>query len=325
MDKLILSFSIIGFGISLGYFIQIMVNRGKLSLKMGLDALRIRLQKIGLLFFMPVTILLATWIVRIETPSLAAFPLVGLSAILLGGILALSTARLLRLENKKAGAFFACGSFTNIGSIGALVCFIFLGEKGFALVPIYKLLEETTYYSVGFPICKYLGSAEQSKEGTFDRLKGLIKDPFIRATVSSLLLGGILNVSNIPRPEFFGMVNTVFIPVGTSLLLISIGLAMRFRSVVNYLKECFSLSLIKFLLVPVAITAFAWNLGYGEIDKGIPLKVVLILSSMPVAFNALIPPSIYDLDIDLANSCWLFTTSCLVITLPILMFLLQMI
>ncbi len=324
MDKLLLSFCIIGFGIALGYFIQIMVNRGKLNLEMGLDVLRIRLQKIGLLFFMPVTILLATWIVQIESPTLAAFPLVGLSAILLGGTLALATARLMRLENKKAGAFFACGSFTNIGSIGALVCFIFLGEEGFALVPIYKLLEETTYYSLGFPICKYLGSAEQSKERTFDRLKGLTKDPFIRATVSSLLIGGALNFSDIPRPEFFGVVNAIFIPVGTSLLLVSIGLAMRFRSVVNYLKECFSLSLIKFLLVPVVITSFAWSLGYGEIDHGIPLKVVLILSSMPVAFNALIPPSIYNLDIDLANSCWLFTTSCLVITLPILMFLLHL-
>jgi hypothetical protein len=39
---------------------------------------------------------------------------------------------------------------------------------------------------------------------------------------------------------------------------------------------------------------------------------------MPVAFNALIPPSIYDLDLDLANSCWFFTTSLLVVVLPLL-------
>jgi predicted permease len=40
---------------------------------------------------------------------------------------------------------------------------------------------------------------------------------------------------------------------------------------------------------------------------------------MPVAFNALIPPSIYDLDLDLANSCWFFTTAALVIVLPMLL------
>jgi len=45
---------------------------------------------------------------------------------------------------------------------------------------------------------------------------------------------------------------------------------------------------------------------------------------MPVAFNALIPPSIYDLDLDLANSCWFFTTALLIIILPLLLILLTM-
>jgi hypothetical protein len=33
----------------------------------------------------------------------------------------------------------------------------------------------------------------------------------------------------------------------------------------------------------------------GDIDDGLPLKVVIILTSMPMAFNALISSSIYDL------------------------------
>jgi predicted permease len=48
---------------------------------------------------------------------------------------------------------------------------------------------------------------------------------------------------------------------------------------------------------------------------------VLILSSMPVAFIALIPPSIYDLDLDCANSCWLISTIFLIVELPLLLFL----
>ena len=58
-------------------------------------------------------------------------------------------------------------------------------------------------------------------------------------------------------------------------------------------------------------------------DTKLALKVVIILSSMPVAFNALIPPSIYDLDLDLANACWFFTTACLAITLPVLILILK--
>ena len=76
--------------------------------------------------------------------------------------------------------------------------------------------------------------------------------------------------------------------------------------------------------MPGVVTSLALLLGYRYIGGGLLLKVVMILSSMPVAFMALIPPSLYDLDIDLANSCWLFTTTMLVIVLPVLYFVIQL-
>jgi len=318
VSKLIISFSIIAFGISLGYLVQVLVNKEKIHLPVDLSTLRVLLQKGALLFFMPVTILAAIWIADIKSASIAALPLLGFAAIILGGILALLSARLLGLENRKTGSLFVCGSFTNIGAIGALICFLFLGEKGFALVPIYKIFEEVTYYAIGFPIAKYFSIADGKQEGSLHRLKGLIRDPFIIVAVSSIVFGGLLNLSGIPRPQFFQTVNAIFIPFGTSLLLISIGLAMKFRSVSRYLKECSAVSIIKFMLVPIAISSIAWAIGYGNLDDGLPLKVVIILTTMPVAFNALIPPSIFDLDLELANSCWFFTTASLIVVLPLL-------
>jgi predicted permease len=46
---------------------------------------------------------------------------------------------------------------------------------------------------------------------------------------------------------------------------------------------------------------------------------------MPVTFNSMIPPSIYDLDLDLANSCWFVTTALLVVVLPLLLLVLRQI
>jgi predicted permease len=132
------------------------------------------------------------------------------------------------------------------------------------------------------------------------------------------VLGGLLNWAGVQRPEFFRTVVSTFVPLGTVLLLTSIGLALKLRRVQDYLKECVSVSIIKFVLVPVFASSLAYLIGFGNIEEGLPLKVVIILSSMPVAFNALIPPSIYDLDLDLANSCWFFTTSLLVVVLPLL-------
>jgi predicted permease len=212
---------------------------------------------------------------------------------------------------------YVCGAFTNIGAIGALICFVFLGEKGFALVLIYKLFEELSYYAIGFPIAKYYSSCT-GEEHIRDHLKNLTRDPYILMAMSSIIIGGLLNFNGVVRPEFYKTIIAVFVPLLTILLLTSIGLALRLRRVREYLRECVSLSIIKFILIPILATSLAYMIGYAKIDQGLPLKVVMILSCMPVALTALIPPSIYDLDLDLANSCWFFTTALLVIVLPIL-------
>lgn len=324
MSKLIFSFTIIVFGLALGYTIQVLVGRKAFRFPMPLDQFRKLLQKTALLFVNPVAIVGALWVVNIQSIRLVALPFNGLFAILAGGALALAAAKLLQLEPRKTGAMYGCGSFTNIGSIGALICFIFLGEQGFALVPIYKIFEELSYYSIGFPIAKTYSHSEKA-ETVLHRVKSLGKDPFILVALSSILLGGMLNWSGVKRPEFLKTLVSVFVPLGTILLLTSIGLALKFRRVRDYLKECISVSMIKFLFVPVLASSLAYLLGFGNIEGGLPLKVVIILSSMPVAFNALIPPSIYDLDLDLANSCWFFTTALLIITLPLLLIVLSMI
>lgn len=323
-SKFLFSFSIIAFGLALGYLLQVLVRNEKIRLPIALDELRKLLQKVALLFFMPITFVGAIWIVNAGNATIAAFPFLGVFALLVGGVLALATARVLGLPSKQTGALFTCGSFTNIGSIGALICFVFLGEKGFGLVPIYKLFEEAAYYGIGFPIAKFYSSEGRRNGQRFEHLRGLARDPFIIVALSSITVGAILNLSGIARPEFFRAVNSIFIPLGTIILLISIGLAMQFRSIRNYLRECISVSLIKFILVPVLVSTAARMVGLGAVEAGLPLKVVVILSSMPVAFTALVPPSIYDLDLDLANSCWLFTTALLILVLPALLYVVNL-
>jgi predicted permease len=320
MLKIIISFSLILFGLFLGYGIQLLINRGCITLPVTTEQLRKRLQKVALLFLNPVAIVGAVWAVDIKSVSIAALPLVGFFALVAGGILALGFARLMKLEPEKKGAMFCCGSFTNIGSIGALICFVFLGEAGFALVPIYKLFEEVSYYSIGFPIARLYAGSDVDDRKVSERLLGLARDPFILVAVSSILIGGLLNWSDLPRPGFYKLLITVFVPLGTVILLTSIGLALRLRRVRAYLRESAVVAAIKFLMVPLCATTLAYFIGFGRIDGGLPLKVVMILSAMPVAFNALIPPSIYDLDLDLANSCWFVTTALLVVVLPLLLF-----
>jgi len=321
--NIIISLGYIFFGLLTGYIIQQLEKRKIIHLPISLDKLRKLLQKIGLLFFVPISFIGALWIIRIDNLKIIALPFLGIFALLMGGILGFASAKLFKLNRKDTGSIFVCGSFTNIGSIGGLICYLFLGEKGFAFSLIYKLFEQVIYYAVGFPIAKSFSDSVIKREKITSQLKKVFTDIFVVVALASITIGAFFNLSGIERPEFYKTINAIFIPGGTVILLISIGLAVKFRKVKKYIKECVTISIIKFILMPLIISTIAIFLGYGVIEEGLPLKVVIILSSMPVAFTALVPASIYDLNLDLANSCWLVTTLGLFIILPLLFYIIR--
>ncbi len=324
MSKFLFSFGVIAFGLSVGYAIQVLVGKEIIRVPVDLDRARKLVLKSALFTLLPVTVIGAVWSMEINDPRIATLPFLGVFALFLGGMLALGVAKLLGLGRLETGSFFVCGSFTNLGSIGGLICYIFLGETGFGLVPLYRLFEEFLYYMVGFSVARSYSVTSKEKEAVLNRLKKIAFDPLVLVSVSSLLIGAILNLSGVSRPGFYRTVNSILIPLTTIAFLVPVGLVMKIKRVRSYFKECVLISLIKFLIVPVTVTSLAFLLGYKHIGGGLILKAVMILSCMPVAFIALIPPSLYDLDLDLANSCWLFTTSLLIIILPALYFVIHL-
>lgn len=324
MQKILVPLTLIVAGLISGFLWQQFERKKGRGYETAIPAIRKRLQKICLLFFMPISFVAAVWVVSFQDIRVALLPFIGAGALLLGGLFGLGAAALLKKDGRQKGTLFCCGSFTNIGSVGALVAFVFLGETGFGLVALYKMFEDVIYYTVGFPIARYYSGTEH--EVTFQqRITDVSKDPFVRAAIGAFICGLVLNLSGIPRPPFFEIVNSFFIPIGTFILLVSIGLGMRFSSAGDYVVEGMLISVIKFIAVPFIVGTAAYAMGFGDINDGLPLKVVLIASSMPVAFTALVAASIYDLDLNLANSCWLITTGFLVIILPWLSFLLGII
>ena len=317
MDKFVFSLGIIFVGLAMGYAIQILVRNQIIRLPYDLETLRKILQKIALLYFNPITFTGAVWIVSLDDLKIIALPFIGIAALLLGGVLAFVFARLLGMSRKQTGAYIVSGGFTNLGAIGGLICYTFLGEAGYALVSFYKLFETFSYYAFGFPIAKSYSLDAAETESLSKRIRKIFSDPFVLVALGSILVGFILNLSGIKRPYFYTSLNAIFVPATTILLLSSIGMAMRFSRAGKYIKEGSLMAIIKFIIVPVAATTIAYYIGFGKVDQGLPLKVTLILSSMPVGFIAMVPPTIYELDVDLANATWLVTNFLLLLIVPL--------
>jgi len=239
--------------------------------------------------------------------------------------LAFLAARYLQLSRPNTGIYIVTGSFSNIGAMGGMICFAFFGEAGYALTPIYNFILPALYFAIGFPVAKHYSKYFQKSENIITKIINVIIDPFVLVPLASLIIGLLLNFSTINRPLIYANIISVTVPAANFLLLVSIGLELRLSKVKEYLRECFMLSAIKFLLVPLFIGLLAWRIGLGEVDNGLPLKVIIVLSSTPVALNALIPPSVYDLELNMVNSCWLFTTFAMVVIIPIQYFVTNLI
>ena len=322
---LIISIFLIFLGLSIGYSIQFIVKSEKLSFSINIEKTRKTLQKIVILILGPINCIGVYWAMDFPQKNLLLFPLLCVFQSILGGLIAIFIAKSIHLKHLDAGAFFCCGFFSNVVNIGGAICFIALGEEGYRLAVLYILFFGISSYGIGFPIAKYYAMKINLNGLKKNSLKSFLKDPFILMNLSSIIIGITLNAFGPERPEFYRGIIRILVPTNTTFLLISIGLAMKLNKVGNYLKHSFYITGIKFLIVPAIMVSFGTLLGYHRISEGLPLKVLLILSFAPVAFNSIIATSIYGLSLDLANSSWIVTTAGLTLVLPVVFLLISLV
>lgn len=260
----------------------------------------------------PLSVLLAVWQLNTDNWSLAWLPLIGLVFLLAGFALGWLIAKLLRLPDMQKAVVAPAGSFTNIGAVGALVIFVLLGESGFALLPLFKLFEEVVYFGLLFPY-----AAKSSP------LKHLAKrkwwhDPVLKTMLVSLALGLLLNIYGLVRPLWLENLTSVLVPIGSFSLMISIGLAFRFKSILHHWRVALVLAATRQVVLPLFVFCFVIVIGQAQLYNGLLLQFSVLMAAMPIGFLVILPASLYKLDQDLANACWLTSWLLFLAVLPFL-------
>jgi predicted permease len=316
MGGVIYSFSIIFGSLFFGYFIRkrnIIANTEELSKAIIKNTFR---------FISPIILCVSFWKLNLTNLSIWTLPFVGLATCTILLILSKYLAGVHKLNPKQTGSYITAAAFSNIGyTLGGFLCFILCGETGLALAIMYTLFYTPYFYTIGFYVARHYGQERQARVKGGSKGMG-IEDirlfPFI-----GLLLGVGLNLSRIPRPDFFAYVLKVLVPTATFGYFSSIGLTFSFSAVKRFKRVCFSISVLKFIVSPLVGFGLAYLMGYHRILEGLPMKIVLIESAMPVALSALLLTKFFDIDQDLANACWLVTTFMMVAIIPILINLLS--
>ena len=323
--SLLKTFFVLIVGTLSGYLFKNLTNKYKFINPESLKTLAVFLQKLGMIWLMSITYIGSLWIFKIDNIiEIISLPFVGVVSILTGGGFALLLAKYFNYSRIDTGSLFSCGFFSNTVTLGGMICFFYLGEEGYALVPIYTFFVRLIYYGIGFPIARMHNMNFYKEESIVNKLVEIVKDPFFSIGVTAVIIGLLLNLSPLIRPQIYGRVNEMLIPVSTFILLFSVGLNLKLSRASSYIKECIYISLIKFLGVPLVTLIISLLLRYQSINKGLPLKVSLIMAIMPVAFNSVIAANIYNLNIDMVNTCWIFSTFGIIFVLPFLFLFLNL-
>ena len=302
--------------IVVGYALQRVLTAFRIADARGLGAIS-RLLKLASFFFMnPVAILATFWGLTLPAPRVLTFPFLGLFSVLLGAAGALAAIRVFRVPAEQAASVFTCGVFSNVVTFGGLIAHSMFAETGYGLVQLHTVFMSPAYYMIGYPISSNIARGEERVLRLSS--ENLKENPYLLIPLVGIALGIAMRFVGLPRPEVMTTLVAILVPCVAATLGLAIGLTLRFSRIIEYRRDIMIVLGIRHALVPLVMIPLAAALGLGAIGDGLALKVVVILSVMPVAFNALVPPAIYGFDLDLANSAWIVSTATLVLVLPVL-------
>lgn len=256
------------------------------------------------------------WKLPLNTGRLFVFPLLGVASLIVGGGAVIVINRVFHIEPKQAASMFTAGMFSNIITFGGLTAFVFFGYQGYVLVQLFNMLIPFCNYSIGFPMSERISRGGGVAVALSPRV--FREQPYLFAPIAAMVVGLVLDLGGLRVPHLLDAVSSVLIPVNSGLLGFSIGLTLSLGKVGRYPREIALISFVKFIAVPAIMIPIGVALGLPALLGGVPFKVLVIVSLMPVAFNALVPPAVYGFDLDLANSAWIVTTLALLVIIPVL-------
>lgn len=267
--------------------------------------------------------LLIFWKAELPLGTALVLPAVGLFGHVIGGAAGWGLSRAAGYSPQRQASCFLSGTCSNILTLGGICAVILLntpedpsGEIPLGQMAIYRVFEAPYYFLLAWPAAAMIAaSGDPGSPGWGATLRRALR-PVTLVPVAGIVVGLLLNLFGPERPGFLDGVATVFVKINVVLLGVMVGLTLRSARPIRNLRACLMISGVKFLIVPAATVALAWTLGFDVLT----LQVVLISTTMPVAFMALVGANLFGLEEELVSSLWFFTTIAMAAVVPALAF-----
>lgn len=271
----------------------------------------------------PPVIFLSMWSLKVYGVDILGVPLAGAVVCVAGLAVAYPMARLLRLSRQGTGSFIAAGGWSNTFLLGGYLAFMLYGNQGFALMSLYNIPNMPLFYLVGFAVA---GAFSPNRQAVSLKaiLRDFVTDPVCMLPNVGLLLGLAVNLTGVQPGPWINTVNTYMLPSFTVLAMFAVGMTMTFSRMGRHWRPLLGQSLIKYALWPAITFGVILLVGGNLRSDPVTFRVLMLMSAMPVAMQAMLLSNLFDLDMELVNSLWLVTTLFSLITAPLLVYLLRL-
>jgi len=275
----------------------------------------------------PAVLILIMWNLDLSQPGrIIALPLLGLGIALLMFPPGWLGARLFGLEGPQRGAFISCAMMSNLGlTMGAFICFLFIhGEDGASLGITWCLYFLPFAVIFMFNLARHYGTGRRPT--VLGAAREYVTNPITRNMNAGLLIGLVLKLLGVPKFPGFAVAHAAGIYCDVATCSFAIGAGLHIGKSLRYLREGLAMCVLKFVLCPAIGVALFFALravtSLPIFDASL-FAVVLIQSSMPVAIFAIVVATLFDLDRDLANACWILSTVASVGVVAVLYFVVR--
>ena len=269
---------------------------------------------INIMFVFPFSIILVFWNMQIQK-SMIMLPVLGLLSPILSGFLGYLFCRGKYDDPKQKGSYIIANMLSNRGTIGGITMFILYGELGYAYVNLILLFAGINIYFMAYPLGNYYSNQKSGQKRTF-------KSVVLQKTnlpILGIIIGILLNFFGGERPEFFTAQVEILVKFMAWLSLIPVGASIDFHGMKKHLVKVLDIGIIKFIIMPLLTAIIAYFLVP---DKQMAASLIVV-STTPVAINAVVVAKLTKLDENVSIAAFLYTTTVyLLVIFPIITLLL---
>jgi len=269
-----------------------------------------KLIRINLILVEPLIVLWSIWGLKLSR-DIIMLPISGLLLVLFGMASGRLFVPVLRLRGKQRASFLISSSLANHGfTMGAFLCYLFLGERGLGLSFIFLSYFMLYVFTVIFPYARMVSTSQRySMSFLRDFLLNLQNMP-----LAAIVIGLGLQAVHIQRPSVYFPIDILII-ASIAVYYFSLGINFMTSDVFSAAKATLALSVIKFIMIPAATIAV---LSAVSLDSQVE-TVILVQSFMPAAIYSVVASVLFDLDTRLTSNMFVLNSLVfLVIVLPLL-------